>query len=541
MGQTRSALGPRPRSTQPPKPDRALLSRHALRRGRAGTRGSALGGPGAGALRGRSLRRRRCRAPPRAARAAPRRRCRAPPRRRGHGGRQEGPRAHRQRCAGAGQRNGRRQGPAGCRSTPHGTPPRGPQPPTPAPWCAHPSPCRRAGTEEMEAVITIDVLRRAGADGEGDCATARRPPPGARRSAHVGVFGQAAACRRATDAAAAPAPAPPPQSSWRRLRTPSPSSAGEGRGQRRAPGSHCSRPLPAPLPPRTRSRGVVLVADALIADAAGSAYDLVACPGGMPGAERLRDSKPLADLMRAQAAAGKLHAAICATPVVFLQPAGLLAGRVATAHPAFSDKLPDQGPVPRRVVVDGPLTTSRGPGTAFEFALELVKQLYGEDKAREVRGVGALLAGRRLGRRGSWVWCRGRQLAAEPRRPRAGGSAEGPRPRPTLRPPLGPPPVARPGGWPHGDARGLQGLTPPWHSATRWPGKCGGFTLPAALLYIRIVHSGLLAAWPARRAAHVHACTRALLRAECAQHCAGPPARVLCNGFVVFAVVLRLG
>jgi 4-methyl-5(b-hydroxyethyl)-thiazole monophosphate biosynthesis len=42
--------------------------------------------------------------------------------------------------------------------------------------------------------------------------------------------------------------------------------------------------------------------------------------------------------------------------------------------------------VQQRVVVDGSLTTSRGPGTAFEFALALVKALYGEDKAREVAG-----------------------------------------------------------------------------------------------------------------------------------------------------------
>jgi 4-methyl-5(b-hydroxyethyl)-thiazole monophosphate biosynthesis len=134
---------------------------------------------------------------------------------------------------------------------------------------------------------------------------------------------------------------------------------------------------------------VVLVADKLITDAVAT-YDLIACPGGMPGAERLRDSKPLEALMRQQRDAGRLNAAICATPVVFLQPAGLLEGRAATAHPAFSDKLPDQGPVSRRVVVDGTLTTSRGPGTAFEFALELVKQLYGEDKAREVGGGGRL-------------------------------------------------------------------------------------------------------------------------------------------------------
>lgn len=40
--------------------------------------------------------------------------------------------------------------------------------------------------------------------------------------------------------------------------------------------------------------------------------------------------------------------------------------------------------VASRVVVDGTLTTSRGPGTAFEFALSLVKQLYGEDKVQQV-------------------------------------------------------------------------------------------------------------------------------------------------------------
>lgn len=87
------------------------------------------------------------------------------------------------------------------------------------------------------------------------------------------------------------------------------------------------------------SRGVKLVADALIADAAAGSYDLIACPGGMPGAERLRDSAPLAAAMAAQAAAGKLHAAICATPAVMLLPAGLLDGKRATAHPAFSDKV----------------------------------------------------------------------------------------------------------------------------------------------------------------------------------------------------------
>lgn len=98
----------------------------------------------------------------------------------------------------------------------------------------------------------------------------------------------------------------------------------------------------------------------------------------MPGAERLRDSTALNDLIKQQQAADGLYAAICATPAVFFESKGILQGAQATAHPAFSDKLSNQSAVSQRVVVDGKLTTSRGPGTAFEFALALVKQLYGE-------------------------------------------------------------------------------------------------------------------------------------------------------------------
>lgn len=78
--------------------------------------------------------------------------------------------------------------------------------------------------------------------------------------------------------------------------------------------------------------------------------------------------------------------AICATPAVFLEAKGMLQGKKATAHPAFADKLSNQAAVQERVVVDGKLTTSRGPGTAFEWALSLVQQLYGEEKMREVAG-----------------------------------------------------------------------------------------------------------------------------------------------------------
>jgi 4-methyl-5(b-hydroxyethyl)-thiazole monophosphate biosynthesis len=134
----------------------------------------------------------------------------------------------------------------------------------------------------------------------------------------------------------------------------------------------------------TASRGVRLVADRTIADCADERYDLIALPGGMPGAEHLRDSAVLTALLKRQQEEGRLYAAICAAPVVVLQHHGLLAGLQATCHPGVAGQLQDPASLASRVVVDGTCVTSRGPGTAVEFALVLVELLYGAEKARSV-------------------------------------------------------------------------------------------------------------------------------------------------------------
>ncbi|MHC4553026.1 MAG: DJ-1 family glyoxalase III [Planctomycetota bacterium] len=132
----------------------------------------------------------------------------------------------------------------------------------------------------------------------------------------------------------------------------------------------------------TASRGMKLVADIKIADCANQSFDLIALPGGMPGAEHLRDCELLIDMLKDQKAAGKLYAAICATPAVALAPHGLLEGRKATCYPSLEDKLPQASN--ERVVTDGNCITSQGPGTAMEFAVELIAQLYDKTKANEV-------------------------------------------------------------------------------------------------------------------------------------------------------------
>lgn len=140
----------------------------------------------------------------------------------------------------------------------------------------------------------------------------------------------------------------------------------------------------------TASRGVRLVADALLRDLDGRNFDLIALPGGTRGAENFRDCAPLVERLKRQRAEGRRYAAICASPALVLAPHGLLDGRRACCYPSFADRLPDPGLADLAVVVDGPCTTSQGPGTAITFALALVEELF--DRARREEVGRALLA-----------------------------------------------------------------------------------------------------------------------------------------------------
>ncbi len=134
----------------------------------------------------------------------------------------------------------------------------------------------------------------------------------------------------------------------------------------------------------TASRGTVLVADARLEDVATAAYDAIVLPGGLPGARHLRDSATLARLLAGQDAEERLVAAICAAPVVVLQAHGLLRGRGATCFPGLREQLEAGSRRAGRVVQDGNLLTSQGPGTALEFALAIVAHLCGHGRRGEV-------------------------------------------------------------------------------------------------------------------------------------------------------------
>ena len=134
------------------------------------------------------------------------------------------------------------------------------------------------------------------------------------------------------------------------------------------------------------SRNIGVQAEALLKDIQ-DLPDAVILPGGLPGAANLAKSEEVSKPVKKMNAAGKLVAAICAAPAVVLAPLGILDGKKATCYPGcerdFSSKT---GHVQERVVVDGNIITSQGPGTAFEFALEIAIQLVGKAMADNVRG-----------------------------------------------------------------------------------------------------------------------------------------------------------
>jgi protein deglycase len=133
------------------------------------------------------------------------------------------------------------------------------------------------------------------------------------------------------------------------------------------------------------SSGTNIVADKMLNNCAENVYDLIAVPGGLPGSEHLAEHAVLDGLLRAQAEHGRLIGAICAAPALVLASKGLLLDKTATCYPSYQATLEaKEVDCEARVVVDGHFITSQGPGTALDFALQLVKQLCGVVKCEEV-------------------------------------------------------------------------------------------------------------------------------------------------------------
>ena len=131
------------------------------------------------------------------------------------------------------------------------------------------------------------------------------------------------------------------------------------------------------------AHGFGIHADTLLHEIDPMKADLLFLPGGMPGTKNLMACKPLCDALVQADAAGKRLAAICAAPSILGQ-LGLLKDKKATCYPGFEERLAGADVRACSVVTDGNVTTSRGMGTAIDFSLELVKRLFGAEKAENL-------------------------------------------------------------------------------------------------------------------------------------------------------------
>ena len=117
-----------------------------------------------------------------------------------------------------------------------------------------------------------------------------------------------------------------------------------------------------------------------VLEAEGAMYVL---PGGMPGTLHLKDHEGLGKLLQKAYKNEKYLAAICAAPTVF-EKYGFLEGRKATSYPAMEEELKSADYQTDKVVVDGKIITSRGMGTAIDFAAKLVEIIKGTKEKDEL-------------------------------------------------------------------------------------------------------------------------------------------------------------
>ena len=133
------------------------------------------------------------------------------------------------------------------------------------------------------------------------------------------------------------------------------------------------------------SRNIKIVADRPLKEVTNEVFDAVILPGGGKGAQSLAASSQVGEILKNHQKEGKVLAAVCAAPTAFLAH-DIGKGGKLTSYPAFKEKLEkDYEYSEDRVVVDGKMVTSRGPGTCFEFAFKLAEILVSKEMADQLR------------------------------------------------------------------------------------------------------------------------------------------------------------
>ncbi|MBN1864701.1 MAG: DJ-1/PfpI family protein [Victivallales bacterium] len=137
--------------------------------------------------------------------------------------------------------------------------------------------------------------------------------------------------------------------------------------------------------PPAGAHGIAVGTDCALDALDAASLDALVLPGGMPGAENLRNSQKLVSLVREMHGAGKIVSAICAAPIV-LAEAGIMTGKVCTGYPMalVKNALSDASYTGNNAEVDGNIVTGKGPGAAFDFTVKVAEALGDSPKARQL-------------------------------------------------------------------------------------------------------------------------------------------------------------
>ncbi|QFQ11885.1 DJ-1 family protein [Pseudoprevotella muciniphila] len=96
-------------------------------------------------------------------------------------------------------------------------------------------------------------------------------------------------------------------------------------------------------------------------------------PGGMPGAENLRNKAELISQIKLVNTRGGIIGAICAAPFI-LGTNKMLTDKRATCYPGFEKYLEGATTTGNLAEEDGNIITGKGPGATFEFAAKIAKR-----------------------------------------------------------------------------------------------------------------------------------------------------------------------
>ena len=133
----------------------------------------------------------------------------------------------------------------------------------------------------------------------------------------------------------------------------------------------------------TGANGITIKADTSINNVIVDDFDMMVLPGGWGGTYALAENARVQELLR-EFKEKKIVGAMCAAPYA-LKKAGVLGERY-TAYPGAVEEIDHPGYVAdEKVVEDGNVITSQGPGTAVCFGLAIVKRLVGEETAAQIK------------------------------------------------------------------------------------------------------------------------------------------------------------